>query len=161
MSARILVAFVLLDCTLSNFAAAQRGGPQLPAGPPAPVPAEVAIARPSAVEIEAVQASLKKFTETADEATRALLAKYPDLVSVRAAGPNSAIAPSLNPGFRTRHDANVELAKQGGIDVLFLGDSITDFWRSTREPFAGKSVFDKYFGELKVANFGISGDTTQ
>jgi beta-glucosidase len=48
-----------------------------------------------------------------------------------------------------------------------MGDSITDFWRNAgREgvvnpPSAGKAVFDKYFGGMKVANFGISGDTTQ
>jgi lysophospholipase L1-like esterase len=161
MKARILVAFVLVFCTLANFAAAQRGGPQPPAGPPAPVPPEVAIARPSTREVEAVQASLKKFAETADSATKEILAKYPDLVTVRAPGPNSAIAPSLNPGFRAKHEANVALAKQGGIDVLFMGDSITDFWRNTSGNFAGKPVFDKYFGELKVANFGIAGDTTQ
>jgi beta-glucosidase len=28
-------------------------------------------------------------------------------------------------------------------------------------PSAGKAVFDKYYGGMKVANFGISGDTTQ
>ena len=26
---------------------------------------------------------------------------------------------------------------------------------------AGKPVFDKYFGSIKTANFGIAGDTTQ
>jgi (4-O-methyl)-D-glucuronate---lignin esterase len=141
-------------------AAAQRG-PQQPAGPPAAVPAEVAIARPSAAEIEAVQASLKKFVTGADPATKAILEKYPDLVAVRAPGPNSAIAPSLGFGFRAKHEANVERAKQGDIDVLFMGDSITDFWRNTMGPFAGKAVFDKNFGEMKAANFGIAGDTTQ
>ncbi|HEY4233265.1 MAG TPA: GDSL-type esterase/lipase family protein [Lacipirellulaceae bacterium] len=69
----------------------------------------------------------------------------------------------------TKHNANVEVAKGGEIDVLFMGDSITDFWRNNGRdgatgegaPFAGKPVFDKYFGEMKVANFGIAGDTTQ
>jgi lysophospholipase L1-like esterase len=48
-----------------------------------------------------------------------------------------------------------------------MGDSITDFWRNagragvTNPPTAGKAVFDKYYGGMKVANFGISGDTTQ
>lgn len=42
-----------------------------------------------------------------------------------------------------------------------MGDSITDFWRSTEGVMAGKPVLDKYFGGLKVANFGIAGDTTQ
>ncbi|MBM3832223.1 MAG: GDSL family lipase [Verrucomicrobia bacterium] len=45
--------------------------------------------------------------------------------------------------------------------MLFMGDSITDFWRNASGNFAGKPVFDKYFSEMKVANFGISGDTTQ
>jgi beta-glucosidase len=42
-----------------------------------------------------------------------------------------------------------------------MGDSITDFWRNEDGAFAGKPVFDKYFGDMKVANFGIAGDTTQ
>src|SRR5688500_17616138 len=42
-----------------------------------------------------------------------------------------------------------------------MGDSITDFWRNEQGAFAGKPVLDKYFGQWKVANFGIAGDTTQ
>ena len=42
-----------------------------------------------------------------------------------------------------------------------MGDSITDFWRNERGPFAGKQVLDKHFGHWNVANFGIAGDTTQ
>jgi lysophospholipase L1-like esterase len=55
-----------------------------------------------------------------------------------------------------RHDKFVEIAKKGDIDVLFDGDSITDFWATN-----GKDVFPKYFGGWKLANFAISGDTTQ
>jgi lysophospholipase L1-like esterase len=65
----------------------------------------------------------------------------------------------------TKHNANLEVAKQGDVDILFLGDSITDFWRTAgvgdNPPKAGKAVFDEYYGNLKTANFGISGDTTQ
>jgi lysophospholipase L1-like esterase len=42
-----------------------------------------------------------------------------------------------------------------------MGDSITDFWRNPDGNFAGKPVLDKYFGQWKVANYGIAGDTTQ
>ena len=42
-----------------------------------------------------------------------------------------------------------------------MGDSITDFWRNETGQYAGKPVQDKYFGHLKIANFGIAGDTTQ
>ena len=42
-----------------------------------------------------------------------------------------------------------------------MGDSITDFWRNADGPYAGKPVLDKHFGQWKIANFGIAGDTTQ
>ncbi|MEY2878273.1 MAG: hypothetical protein RLZZ15_653, partial [Verrucomicrobiota bacterium] len=93
--------------------------------------------------------------------------KYPDLVTVRPPRVNPCVVPSLNPGFRAKHAANVAIAQKGDIDVLFMGDSITDFWRNAGQPgvvnppLAGKAVFEKYFGAMKVANFGISGDTTQ
>jgi len=45
--------------------------------------------------------------------------------------------------------------------MLFMGDSITDFWRNPDGPFAGKAVFDQHYSDMKVANFGIAGDTTQ
>ena len=153
---RPLMAAGVVACFLIAGQAAAQRAPQ-----PAAVPPEVAITRPSAAEIEAVQASLKKFLESADPATKALLEKYPDLVAVRPPAANSAIVPALAQFFRAKHEGNVERAKQGDIDVLFMGDSITDFWRNTTGNFAGKPVFDKYFGELKVANFGIAGDTTQ
>jgi lysophospholipase L1-like esterase len=82
---------------------------------------------------------------------------------------NSAIIPSLYSGLLQAHATNVQVAKKGRIDVLFLGDSITEMWRSPgwgeridgATPFGGKAVFEKHFGKMKVANFGISGDSTQ
>jgi lysophospholipase L1-like esterase len=60
------------------------------------------------------------------------------------------------PGFVKRHESFVDIAKKGGVDVLFLGDSITDGWRG-----GGKEVWAKNFEPLKAANFGIGGDRTQ
>lgn len=62
-----------------------------------------------------------------------------------------------DPGWMKRHESFVEIAKKGGVDVLFLGDSITDAWRGG----AAKPTWDKHFAPLKAANFGISGDRTQ
>jgi lysophospholipase L1-like esterase len=133
-----------------------------PAGvPPAPVPAAVAIARPSAAEVRTAERALARFLETADPEIRELDRKYPGLVSVRVPPPNSATVPYLAPFFQQKHQANLEVARKGESDVLFMGDSITDFWRNADGMFAGKPVQDKYFGDLKVANFGIAGDTTQ
>jgi lysophospholipase L1-like esterase len=82
---------------------------------------------------------------------------------------NSAIIPNLSANFRRAHTNNVEVAKKGDIDLLFMGDSITDWWRNPGRgepidgaiPYGGKAVFEKHFGTMKVANFGIAGDTTQ
>jgi len=50
----------------------------------------------------------------------------------------------------------VAQAKKGGIDILFVGDSITDFWRNR-----GSNVWNKYYAPRHAANFGINGDRTQ
>jgi len=56
-----------------------------------------------------------------------------------------------------RHEQFLEIAKKGGVDLLFLGDSITDGWRGKN----GKKTWDENFGPLNAANFGIGGDRTQ
>jgi lysophospholipase L1-like esterase len=136
-------------------------GAQPTGAAPAAVPDAVAIPRPTTDEIEAAQRALERFVAEADAQTRAILGKYPELLEVRTPPPNSAIVPNLAPFFQAKHQANVEVARQGDAEVLFMGDSITDFWRNEEGEFAGKPVFDKYFGHWKVANFGIAGDTTQ
>jgi lysophospholipase L1-like esterase len=128
---------------------------------PAEVPAAVAMARPSAAEVTQVRAALERFAST-DAQGGALLRKYPDLVQVVPPRPvNSAIVPALSPQFQAKHQANLEVAKAGNAELLLMGDSITDFWRNDTGPFAGKAVLDKHFGQWKIANFGIAGDTTQ
>jgi len=136
-------------------------GQMTPTEPDAPVPAAVAIPRPTPEEIQLAERSLAKFLESADPAVKAMNSRYPGLISVRVPPPNSAISPNLMAFFQSKHQANLEVAKQGDSEVLFMGDSITDFWRSEQGVMAGKPVLDKYFGHLKVANFGIAGDTTQ
>lgn len=136
------------------------GQPQTAAAP-APVPEAVAIARPSAGEVAVAERGLAKFLETADPSIKEINLKYPGLISVRVPPPNSATVPYLAPFFQQKHQANLAVAAQGNIDVLFMGDSITDFWRNEEGAYAGKPVLDRYFGDLKIANFGIAGDTTQ
>jgi lysophospholipase L1-like esterase len=67
-----------------------------------------------------------------------------------------------DPGWLKRHEGFVEIAKKGGVDVLFLGDSITDAWGgSGRKGGSGAKAFQTHFEPLKAANFGIGGDRTQ
>jgi len=130
-------------------------------GEPAPVPDVVAIATPTAEEVQLAERGLAEFLKTADPAVKAISDRYPGIISVRVPPANSAVVPNLAPFFQNKHQDNLKVAKEGDIEVLFMGDSITDFWRNTEGAFAGKPVLDKYFGHLKVANFGIAGDTTQ
>jgi lysophospholipase L1-like esterase len=55
-----------------------------------------------------------------------------------------------------RHERFVSIAKAGGVDVVFLGDSITAGWEGS-----GKEVWAAKFAPLKAANFGIGGDRTE
>ena len=59
-------------------------------------------------------------------------------------------------GFTDRHTQFVQRAKQGNVNVLFLGDSITAGWNG-----AGREVWRDKIEPLKPANFGIGGDRTQ
>jgi len=70
---------------------------------------------------------------------------------------NTAVLPvPRDERWQLRHAGFALEAQRGGIDLLFLGDSITDAWRS-----GGRPVWEKEFSGLKAANFGISGDRTQ
>ena len=138
-----------------------RGGFQSPPGPPAPVPAEVAIPRPTSQELAKLNEALKKFVDKSPD--KNLKKKFESLITVQVPRDNPCIRPTgsvQNP----RHLSFMKNATSNDFDILFLGDSITDLWNVEADPQGnpgGKRVFNKYFGDMKVANFGISGDTTQ
>ena len=163
-SRKVIGALLLLGSAALLHGQAQPQ-PQSPtansAGLPIVIPPAVAIPRPTDGEVATARAALSKFLSGADPATQAIVQKYPGLLEVRPPGPNSAVVPLLAPPFQAKHQANVQVARQGEAELLLMGDSITDFWRNPEGPFAGKPVLDKYFGRWKVANFGIAGDTTQ
>ena len=57
-----------------------------------------------------------------------------------------------------RHEEYVAEAKQGGIDLLFIGDSITDGWRWGN---GGVQVWPRFYASRHAANFGIGWDRIQ
>src|SRR5215813_293515 len=63
----------------------------------------------------------------------------------------------------TRHQGFVDIAKKGNIDLLFVGDSITDwfYWPRGAAEATGGKVWEANFAPLKAADFAIAGDTTQ
>jgi len=126
----------------------------------AEVPPAVAMPRPAEDELARARELFDQFTGGLSSDDRGMLERYPRMLEVTAPI-NSAIVPNLAPFFRTKHEQNLEVARAGDVELLLMGDSITDFWRNEDGNFAGKPVLDEYFGHWKIANFGIAGDTTQ
>jgi len=55
-----------------------------------------------------------------------------------------------------RHESfNARVAK-GNVDLVFIGDSITQGWEGS-----GKGVWAKFYGKRNAVNLGIGGDRTQ
>src|SRR5260370_42337313 len=46
----------------------------------------------------------------------------------RRAGRTATTPAPRDGGWKKRHERFVAMAKKGGVDLLFLGDSITDLW---------------------------------
>ncbi len=70
---------------------------------------------------------------------------------------NDAINPvPRDANWMKRHDSMNERVKQGNVDLLFIGDSITQGWEG-----AGKAVWSEKYGKRNAVNLGIGGDRTQ
>ena len=57
-------------------------------------------------------------------------------------------------GWQGIHESFVKKAKDGKVDLVFIGDSITEQWREN-------AVWKKYYSALNPINFGIGGDLVQ
>lgn len=64
--------------------------------------------------------------------------------------------PDVPKAWQQTHRGFVEKARAGGVDVLFLGDSLTKGWAE-----GGKEIWDRKYAPMKSLNIGIGGDTTR
>lgn len=168
MTKRLIVLTLLIAIARVGTASAQapggfpgpgRGGfAPVVIGPPAPVPTEVAIPRPTPAELEQVNAALKRLIDADKSAAQPLLRKFESLMLLQKPRLNvAATFTQTNQRMGPRHEGFVARATEGNIDLLLHGDSITDWWlQDTNKP-----MFDKYFGDIRTANFAVAGDTTQ
>lgn len=69
---------------------------------------------------------------------------------------NPAVFPAPRNEWFLRFQSNLDQTKGKSYDLLFDGDSITDFWQTR-----GKAAWDQHYGKLKAVDFGISGDRTE
>jgi lysophospholipase L1-like esterase len=133
--------------------------PPVVIGPSAPVPPEVAIPRPTPTELAQVNDALGKWIASNNSPDAPALQKFESLMMLQPPRLNAAATyTQTQQRMGPRHLGFVETASKGNIDLLLHGDSITDWWVQGD---ANKAMFDKYFGDIKTANFAIAGDTTQ
>jgi lysophospholipase L1-like esterase len=77
--------------------------------------------------------------------------------TITGAEPHSAIKPvPRSGGWMTRHESFNKRVAQGKVDLVFIGDSITQGWEGK-----GKDVWAKYYTKRNTVNLGIGGDRTQ
>jgi beta-glucosidase len=70
--------------------------------------------------------------------------------------PETVVPVPRDGNWMKRHEAMNARVKQGDVDLVFIGDSITAGWEG-----AGKEIWAKYYGPRKAVNLGIGGDRTQ
>lgn len=70
----------------------------------------------------------------------------------RTVSPSVDLTPRPSPTDAARHEGLTRVARSEGCNVLFVGDSLTDFWRDYPD------VWEQHFGEMKPLNFGVAGD---
>lgn len=71
--------------------------------------------------------------------------------------PHAAVVPAARQDirWRQRHEGMNDRIQQKNVDLIFIGDSITQGWES-----AGKGVWHEYYGHRNAVNLGIGGDET-
>ena len=115
--------------------------------------------RPGPAELQQINDALRAFIAADRSPASDVLKKYEPIIMVPP--PRLNVAATYTQTVQRmgpRHEAFVETAKAGNIDLLLHGDSITDWWVQNED---NKKMFEKYFAAVRTANFAIAGDTTQ
>ena len=65
-------------------------------------------------------------------------------------------APQTADWWMPQHERNVARVRQGSVDLLMIGDSITQGWRSE-----GRRVWERFYTRRRAVNLGFSSDRTE
>jgi len=91
---------------------------------------------------------------------RSLIARL--LVAAQSIAPGDRPAPRADRNSQIAHEQLVDKARRGGIDLYFVGDSITRRWGTSDTAY--RDLFENWrrnFFGWNAANFGWGGDTVQ
>jgi len=83
------------------------------------------------------------------------------LLALQVRAQNTALIPTpraFPTNWLARHEGYVAEARKGGVDLLFIGDSITDGWHWDT---GGRRIWEQTFAPRHAANFGIGYDRIQ
>jgi lysophospholipase L1-like esterase len=70
---------------------------------------------------------------------------------------HGAVTPAPRSGrWMKRHESFNARVKKGNVDLIFVGDSITQGWEG-----GGKKVWSEFYGKRNAVNLGIGGDRTE
>lgn len=72
------------------------------------------------------------------------------------ANPTTTPVPRNDQWWQNRHASMNKRVAEGKVDLLFIGDSITQGWEG-----AGRKVWEQRFAPRNAVNLGIGGDRTQ
>ena len=79
--------------------------------------------------------------------------------------PHSAVTPVAKPKkwWADRHKQVLDRIRQGNVDMIFVGDSITHYWTNStiRREGTGEKVWAEYYAPRNAVNLGFAGDRTQ
>ena len=70
--------------------------------------------------------------------------------------PGDPTRPAYRPGAFNQHESDLASARAAQPRVIFLGDSITNRWRST-----GRATWDRMLAPLGAAHLGVGEDSTE
>jgi beta-glucosidase len=65
-------------------------------------------------------------------------------------------APQTADWWMPQHERNVARVRQGSVDLLMIGDSITQGWGDE-----GRRVWERYYGRRRAVNLGFNSDRTE
>src|SRR3979490_1909768 len=92
-----------------------------------------------------------------------LITSVERLIGDHSENPAVVPAPQTETWWMARHEVQVQRARRGGVDLLFIGDSITQNYEKSGPPpdEVFLPIWEEFFAPHRALNLGFSGDQTQ